>query len=172
MRDESVRGSNEASDEAEFVVGIDGRVEDANDVALRLLGVTIDELRTAPPGTFSVPTDPDEQAALRQAWLDERATGAVGESAVRRADGQTIRVKYISGVRPDARYVVAMRPVEGAGTPTTILSTASHALAAWRAAERRLEVLEPGGPDWRQAEADVASFREQYRRLFDARRQD
>ncbi len=162
--------SAEPVEEAEFVVGADGTVEEANDVGLRLLGVTLDELRAAPAGTFSAPVDRDEQAALRRAWVEQGAIGAVGVSEIRRRDGQTVRVRYITGVRADARYVIAMRPIDAPVRPSVVLATATHALAAWRSAQRRLEVLEPGTPDWQQAQADVASFREQYRRLFDAAR--
>jgi len=41
-------------------------------------------------------------------------------------------------------------------------SNAAQIIAAWRAAERRLETLEPGAPEHAEATADVERWRREY----------
>lgn len=162
----------ESEEDARFVVSPDGSVDEANDAALRLLGVTFEELRAAPRGTFSVRDDPEERDALQEAWADAGVVAAVGETAVRRADGDVIRVRYVLGLREDGRYLLGMRPLDAVpDQPMTMFTSAGDALAAWRAAERRLEVLAPGSLEWESVRAEIASLRDEYRRLFDARRE-
>ena len=63
-----------------------------------------------------------------------------------------------------------MLPGDGApDAAPTIYTTTGEVLAAWRAAERRLEELVPDGPEWRRLEAEIAGFRDEYRRLFEIR---
>jgi hypothetical protein len=44
-------------------------------------------------------------------------------------------------------------------------------LSAWRAAQRRLEVLEVGSLEWTSAQEDSEKFRAEYRRLSGERPQ-
>ena len=46
--------------------------------------------------------------------------------------------------------------------------TAGDVLAAWRDAERRMETIDQGSPEWSAIQADIARFREAYQRAFDA----
>ncbi len=156
--------------EARFVLGPGGRVEEANEAALELLGVSLSELQSAPPGTFSAPVDPSEAAAMRAAWVESGAVGATGESTIRRSDGTLVRVRYISSTLADGRFLIAMLPADGEpAAPATVYTTTGDVLAAWRAAERRLEALEPDDPETGAVHADIAVFRAEYRRLFQAR---
>ncbi len=158
-------------DEARFVVAPDGRVEEANEPALDLLGVTLEELRAAPPGAFNASGEAEAAEAMREAWETTRATAVMGETTIRRADGERVHVRYVVRVRDDGKYVFGIRRLTGrAPSPDAVFASAGQALAAWRAAERRLEELLPGSPDWERVQQEVASLRGEYRRLFQARR--
>lgn len=44
-------------------------------------------------------------------------------------------------------------------------STVGSVLSAWRTAERRLAELDPDGPEWARAQAEIDHFRTEYQRL-------
>jgi len=159
------------ADEARFVVTPDGVVEEADAGALELLGVTLEELRAAPRGAFNASGKTQAVDALRAAWAASGATAAIGETAVRRADGTIVPVRFVAGVRDDGKYLIGVRRLEGRSpTHDLVFSSAGQALTAWRTAERRLEDLVPGGVEWERVQAEVALLRSEYRRLFEARR--
>lgn len=51
--------------------------------------------------------------------------------------------------------------------PTKVI-TAGDVLAAWRDAERRMEAIDHGSPEWSAVQADIARFRDAYQEAFDA----
>jgi PAS domain-containing protein len=159
-----------AETDATVLLNPDGSYADASGTALEFLGVTIEELRAAGRDAFAIdPLTEDASVALQAAWNETRAEHAVGHATVKRPDGATVRVRYLLKSRPDGRYLVAFQPVpETADRPTT-LYTMGRVLSAWRAAERRLETIEPGSAEWQHAQAEVDAFRDEYRRRFDER---
>jgi hypothetical protein len=60
----------------------------------------------------------------------------------------------------DGHYIDEEEP----GQPTKVY-TVGQVLAAWRAAERRLESLSPDTAEWAAARAEIETFRVEYRRL-------
>jgi len=153
------------------VVSIDpeGRYLDADDRALDLLGVaTVDELRSLPADAFQpAPPDPDQEQAFRAAFIDALFQGLIGEGAIRRLDGELIRVRTAIVRQPDGGFRVLLYPVE---RPTTNLAPRifkiGDVLAEWRSAERRLVAVDPTSDEGRRVAADVDLLREQYQALF------
>jgi len=148
----------------------DGRYVDANPPALDLLGVpSVDALRATSPDTFAVTrTDPEEQAAFREAYATSAARGLLIESAFRRTDGELVRAR--TAILPDevGGYRAIVHPIE---RPTTDLSwriyTVADVLAEWRSAERRLVTLDEGSDEAAGVRQQIDVLREQYQRMFD-----
>jgi hypothetical protein len=115
------------------------------------------------------PMTREESAALTEAWTRSKAEEAVGHATVKRPDGATVRVRYLLTSRPDGGYQVAIQPIREAATQPTTFYTMGRVLSAWRAAEKRLETVQPGSAEWDQTQAEVESFRQEYRRRFDER---
>jgi len=163
-----------AREPAVVILGGDGRYLDANAEALDMLGVTLEQLLAATPSMFSAePVDVDAGAALRREW--ERAGGPdlTGETTIRRPDGQLRHVRFVI-TRRDAGFAAILEPASTAA-PTQpaephILFTTGDVLAEWRAAERRLEAVPADSPEWQATQAQIASLRDRYQRLFAARR--
>ena len=156
--------------DATMLLDADGRTIDASPAALDILGVDLAELQAMPPGAFSPePPDPDQSAAFQEAWQASGSPDIFGESTIVRPDGTQARIRFAIRPTDTGRYLVGLErasaPLESAPT----VYTAGEILAAWRAAERRLVALPPGSPEQAAAEAEIASFRERYQRLFPAR---
>jgi len=62
-----------------------------------------------------------------------------------------------------------IEPTAGQVERRATVYTVGEVLAQWRAAERKLEELDAGGIEWRTVQADIASLRERYQRLFAAK---
>jgi PAS domain-containing protein len=152
-----------------LILDAEGRYQDADDVALDLLGVpTVDELRATPPEVFQpTPPDPQTAEAFRAAFIDALFKGLIGEGALKRLDGELVRVRTAIVPEPEGGYRALLYPVE---RPTTNLAPKVYkiadVLAEWRNAERRLIALDPTTDEGRQVEADVTLLREQYQLLF------
>jgi PAS domain-containing protein len=151
-----------------MIINADGTTVDANDAALELFRVTLDELRTLPPGAFATePPDPVAREAFREQWerLGEPDLG--GEATIRRLDGSEVRVKF--GITPteDGRFVAIMEEVGSATDAPAVVYTAGQVLAEWRAAERRLAEIPAGSAEWRAVTRDIEIFRARYHSLFD-----
>ena len=123
-----------------LVADRDGRYIEANDEALALFGVTLDELCRSRIGDFS---GPHAQMGLA-VWRRLAAAGTpmpTGESTVYRRDGTQLRVRYTRiAARPDGCYdleLEALDPGLPAGPP--VADRPSQVLEAWRAAERDAE---------------------------------
>jgi len=154
------------------VLGPDGQYVDADEAALELLGMRcVNELRATPPHAFRpAPADEAEIAELRRSIADATFHGLLAEHAVRRRDGELIRVRTALVPTAEGGYRVLMYPVE---RPTTNLTARlyriSDVLAEWRSTERRLVDVDPASDEGAQLIADVDLLREQYHQLFRTR---
>ncbi|HEX5148514.1 MAG TPA: hypothetical protein VFW02_05495 [Candidatus Limnocylindrales bacterium] len=154
---------------AAVILDREGRYLDADDAALELLGVaSVEEFRSMSPAAFAaVPPDPEEQEAWRKAYFSSRAEGVLAESALRRTDGELVRIRTAIIEEPDGRFRALFYPIE---RPTTNLSAKIYrigdVLAEWRAAERKLAEVDPESDEGIALAAEVALLRSQYQELF------
>ena len=159
-------------DGALVIIDADGRYVDANPRALEILGVTLDELLVASPATFSTePPDPEGAVAFREAWEAAGRPDVTGETTVARPDGERLRVRFAITPRSDGWYAAAFEPVGGALDGPSQLRTVGDVLAAWRAAERRLESVEPGCPEWLALQEEVAWLQRRHATIFREKQQ-
>jgi PAS domain-containing protein len=154
--------------EALFALDGAGRCLDANQAALELLGVSLAELRAAPPGHFSIqPRDDGEQSSLRAQWSDGGEELLVGTTGLRRADGLTIRVAYAIEATASG-FNARLWRIDGSPHSPTSAFTVGDVLREWRAAERQLTELAPGTRDWARTLGEIEELRGRYQELFDA----
>lgn len=149
------------------ILNSDGTTEDANAAALEMLGVSLEVLKSLPPGALSPePPDPVGEAAFREQWESEGQPDIAGQATVKRLDGSQIRVKF--GLTPldDGRFVAVMEPVDGEPDAAPVVYTAGQVLAEWRAAERRLMEIPEGSAEWRAIHRDIEMFRTRYQDIF------
>ena len=155
---------------AVLLLDADGRYVDADERALELLGVaTVDELRASPPETFqATPPDPEADAAFRAAIVDARFKGLIGEGALKRRDGELVRVRTAIIPEPGGGFRALLYPVE---RPTSDLTPRVYKIAdvlgEWRVAERRLVEIDAATDEGRRITAEVEQLREQYHVLFE-----
>ena len=146
---------------ATVILDRDGRYLDADDAALELLGVpSVEEFRSMSPAVFAaVPPDPEEQEAWRKAYFASRAEGVLAEGALRRTDGELVRIRTAILEEPDGRFRALFYPIE---RPTTNLSAKLYrigdVLAEWRAAERELA-------EGKTLAAEIELLRSQYQEM-------
>jgi PAS domain-containing protein len=151
--------------DARILVGSDSRVIEASPEALELLGLTFDELVALPPGAMSLDQDRRASDGFEAAWEGDGRPPLVGSATIRLADGQLVRLRYLIGSQPDGTVEVFLdHSPEPVGEPPRAFAI-GKILSAWRAAERLLEALEPGSPEWLAAEAETQHFKDEYRRL-------
>lgn len=153
---------------ATVILDRDGRYLDADEAALELLGVaSVEEFRSMSPAVFAaVPPDPEEQEAWRRAYFSSRAEGVLAESAVRRTDGELVRIRTAILEEPDGRFRALFYPVERPTKNTSAkLYRIGDVLAEWRAAERELAEVDPASDDGIALAAEVALLRSQYQEL-------
>jgi PAS domain-containing protein len=152
----------------EAVINIDpsGRYVDANEPALRLLGVTLDELRASPPDRFAIrPNSESEQAAFRAEWESDGARPLIGTAGLKRADGSTIRVSYAIEATGSG-FRARLWHVDGAPEAPPTVFTVGGVLRQWRAAERELTELTPGSPEHARTAGEIELLRGTYHELF------
>jgi PAS domain S-box-containing protein len=158
-------------DEIRLILTADGTVEDASPAALRLLGVTLEELRTAAPGTFSTePPDPEADAAFREAWTGVGSGPIAGRATLKRKDGSLRRVRYVIAPRSDGSFAAVLEPIDERVDARSTAVVVGDVLAAWRAAERRLEEVVPDSSEWQHLQTEIRALRDRYQDLFAARR--
>jgi PAS domain-containing protein len=155
---------------ARVIFNADGTIATANPAALEIYGATLAELRAAPPGAFSVqsqsPAAQEAQAALREAWESQGQPDLVGESTLRRLDGEERRVAFGLTRLGDGRFAAILRPLDKPTGAEPEVFTAGQVLARWRAAERQLEAIEPGSPEAVSITREIERFRAAYHQLF------
>lgn len=165
LSDADMRGT------AVIVALTDGTVTDATPAALDLLGVTLEQLKAAPSGTFSAhPAPQAEQDALRSEWEDAGAPTLGGESTIKRRDGTERRVRYLVDGDPEGQLIIVLVPLEARPDAEATVYGLGDVLTAWRAAERHLEEIASGSPEWRSVTAEIMTLRDSYHDLFRARR--
>ncbi len=153
---------------ATVILDREGRYLDADDAALELLGVaSVEEFRTMSPAVFAaVPPDPEEQDAWRKAYFASRAEGVIAEGAVRRTDGELVRIRTAILEEPDGRFRALFYTIE---RPTTNVAARvfriGDVLSEWRAAERQLREVDPNSREGRDLQREVDLLREQYQQL-------
>jgi PAS domain-containing protein len=153
-----------------LTINADGTIADANDAALHLLRVTLEQVRELPAGAFSAePPDPAAGEAFREQWEREGTPDISGEGTLRRPDGTSVRVKF--GITPldDGRFLAILEEIDADQDAPPILYTAGQVLAEWRAAERRLAAIVEGSPEWTAVMDEIEVFRRRYHALFDRR---
>ena len=91
--------------------------------------------------------------------IEELAQRVLAASRRQRQLSESVTEATESGEIPGSETIETMR-------------TASAILADWREAERLGQEAEPGSPERSEAEAKVASYREEYRRAFEAARRN
>jgi hypothetical protein len=156
------------TDRPRITINADGTYRDANEGALALLGVTVDELRASSPGRFAVePSDPQANEAFREAWQSSGRPVIGGATSIKRADGQLVRVKFGIREEDDGSFLALIDPVPDPVVDPTTVFTIGDVLAAWREAERRLETLTEDDPERAERQQDIEQFRERYQVLFD-----
>jgi PAS domain-containing protein len=146
----------------------EGRYFDADPVALDLLGVSsVEQLRATPVTAFQpVPVDPNEEAAFRAAFAASAAQGLIGEGAIRRLDGELVRVRTAILPTGDG-YRVLLDAIERKTTNIVPRVYAiSDVLAEWQSAELRLVEVSPTSDEGRRLAGEVAFLRGQYQRMF------
>ncbi len=152
---------------ATMIVEPDGMVADANQRALDMLGVTLDQLRSLPPGSFNPePPDPAADAQFRESWEAQRSPDLVGESTIKLLDGTRKRVKFAIAPTDDGRFRVILEPTSGSVEQDAKVYTAGQVLGEWRAAERRLSDLAEGSPEAAAVRAEIERFRSRYQAFF------
>ena len=155
-----------AAEEAVINIDPSGRYVHANEPALQLLGVTLDELRASPPDRFAIrPTSESEQAAFRAEWESVGARPLIGTAGMKRADGSTIRVSYAIEATGSG-FRARLWQVEGAPEAPPTVFTVGGVLRQWRAAERELAELTPGSPEHARTAGEIEMLRGKYHELF------
>lgn len=158
----------EAAQEAIVSIDSAGQYINANQPALDLLGVSLDELRTSAPDRFAIrPAVEGEETALRNEWQAAGARPLVGTAGLRRADGTTVRVAYAIETT-DSGFRARLWQVSGSPESRASVFTVGDVLREWRTAERRLVELTAGTPEWARTLAEVELLRGKYRDLFTA----
>ena len=145
-----------------------GRYLDADDAALELLGLTLEELRSMRVGQFSGPHA--ELAAT--VWRRLAATGQdmpSGEGTLYLPNGTEVRVRYLRiAARPSGDYELDLEPIEAASTqrpPTS--DRPSSILREWRAAEREAAAAAASdGPGAMSDPSDATDAVDKLRRLY------
>jgi PAS domain-containing protein len=145
----------------------EGRYLDADDAALELLGLTLEELRGMRVGAFSGPHA--EMAAT--VWRRLAAGGedmSSGEGTLYPPHGGEIRVRYqrITAM-PSGDYEISLEPIgpQRAQRPPTS-DRPSTILREWRVAEREAEAAASGGPGAMAAPEEADDAVDKLRRLY------
>jgi PAS domain S-box-containing protein len=152
-----------------LVADRDGRYLEANDEALELFGVTLEQLRASRIGTFSGPhADLALTVWRRLAANDEDMSS--GEGTIFRPDGSRIRVRYerieaLGNGTYELEATYLGMDEERLQTPP-ISDRPAILLSKWRAAEREVETASVEGPGAMGAPEESQRGAEALRRLY------
>jgi PAS domain S-box-containing protein len=152
---------------ATLIVHADGRILEGSPAALELLGMTLQELRSLPPGALSAePPDPEQDEAFRATWEEAGRPDVGGTAAVRRLDGTKVRVRFALSMRDDGTVLAVLEPIEEPPEAPPTLYTAGGILQSWRAAERHLAEVIEGSDEWAAITEEIERLRVLYQDLF------
>jgi len=181
-----------AGEPAVVVLRPDGTYVDVNAAALRIFGVTREAFLASKPDDWSLRDPNATTEGFREEWEATGRPDIAGETTIVRRNGQHRRVRFVITRRDDGNFAAVLEPLPDprrsavpavgakargprpsasrADPERTVIFTAGSVLAEWRAAERRLEAVPADSPEWQATRAQIETLREQYHRLFDARR--
>jgi len=149
-----------------------GTIVDANEAALALLGLGLDDLRSLPPGALSAePADPEEQAALRAQWAAAGSQALAGLTTIKRGAGERVRIAFAIAPQSDGSFIATLNEAPESPTAKSRIYTVGDVLARWRAADRQLQRLATDSPDYQDVREEVEDLRAQYQRIFRAHQQ-
>jgi PAS domain S-box-containing protein len=156
---------------AVVVLRADGSYVDANPAALEIFGVSREVFLASTGEDWAVePTDASANDAFREQWQAAGQPDLGGETTIVRRDGSHRRVRFVIAQRDADQFVAILEPLPDAPHEPTVVFTAGTVLAEWRAAERRLEAVPSDSAEWQATAAQIDNLRQQYHRLFEARR--
>jgi hypothetical protein len=151
--------------DARILIAADQSIADATPEALRLLEMNFDQLRSLPPGGLSLERDRAESKDFESAWNDAGRNPVIGSGTIRLLDGRLIRIQYFIVPQLDGGFEIVFDVVDEPLDAPSRMYAVGDILAAWRAAERTLAQLDPESNEWAAAQAAIAHFRGEYRRL-------
>lgn len=152
---------------ARLVADRQGHYLDADEAALELLGLTLEELRARRVGDFSGPHA--EMAAT--VWRRLAAGGedmSSGEGTLYLPNGGEVRVRYLAiDAMEHGEYELLLEPIgtERSQQPPTS-DRPSTILREWRVAEREAEAAGSGGPGAMAAPDESLDAADKLRRLY------
>jgi PAS domain-containing protein len=143
-----------------LVVTMEGAYVDADETALELLGLTIDELRTHRIGDFAGP-HADVARAVWHRYASARRPLPTGEASIHPPGRPAVRVRY-DAVAPqeDGRYILDFM-VLAVGDGPPVVDDLHAVLEEWRASERDAAERRAGG-DGQGTEAEADGLRRLY----------
>ena len=148
-----------------------GYFVDADEKALEIFGRARDEVVGHHAAEFMVqPPTANEREALDAEWQRAGSPEVEGAASLRRADGSVVRVRFLITPRDEGGSTAIIEPLEQTVVTATTIRTVGDVLTHWRAAERRLEVVDPGSDEANAINAEVEALRARYRELVDERR--
>jgi hypothetical protein len=151
--------------DARILIAADQSIADVTPEALRLLDMTFDQLRSLPPGGLSLERDREGSKDFESAWNDAGRNPVIGSGTIRLLDGRLIRIQYFIVPQLDGGFEIVFDVVDEPLDAPSRMYAVGDILAAWRAAERTLAELDPESEEWAAAQAAIAHFRGEYRRL-------
>jgi PAS domain S-box-containing protein len=144
---------------------------DADEAALEILGRPRDAVVGHHATEFMVqPPTAHEREALDAEWQRAGSPDVEGAASLRRADGSVVRVRFLITPRDGGGSTAIIEPLGQTVVTATTIRTVGDVLTQWRAAERRLEVVEPGSDEAATINAEVEALRARYHELVDGRR--
>jgi hypothetical protein len=167
MSDMFVTEPTNRTDVASITVTADGTVLKATDAALALLGLTFGELKALPRGALSAePADPEADVAFMAQWEEQGRPDIGGAATLKLLDGKRIRVRFALRPLDDGGFLVLLDRTTGRVEQPASVFTGGKLMSEWRAAERRLAEVEPGGPEAEWIESEIERLRTLYQSLF------
>jgi PAS domain-containing protein len=143
-----------------------GRYVDADEAALALLGLTLEELRTMRIGDFSGP----HAEMSRTVWRRLAATGedmSSGEGTLYLPNGSEVRVRYVSiKALPNGDYGLELEQLDATTNRPPTADRAGSILREWRVAEREAQAAASGGPGAMAAPEESSHAADKLRRLY------
>lgn len=151
--------------DARILIAADMSIAQASHEALLLLDLTIEQLRALPAGGLSLERDQEASKDFEAAWNDAGRNPVIGAGTIRLLDGRLVRIQYFIVPQPHGGFEIVFDRVEESVDAPSRMYAVGEILAAWRAAERTLAELGPESAEWEEAQATIAHFRSEYRRL-------